>query len=114
MGIKTKGSIRSRRLRELVELFEAVKSFDEFGEITEELQSLGQYSADVEEVVGSRLAYYQSLGFSHPLNITIRQPEKDFDAVAYNGRMLKISSNTPDAENREYLKIVADYTDDEA
>lgn len=113
MSIKRKGSIQSRRMRDVVELFENVRKIDDFGAIVAEQVSMGEVSADVEEIGGSRFAYYQSIGFSHPLNIIIRKPSSPFYAIAYNGRMLKISSAITDPENREYVKIVADYTDDQ-
>lgn len=111
MIMKKKGSIAARRLRDTVELFEAVRTLDAYNVPNNELRTLGIVSADVEEIGGSRFAYYQSLGYSHPIRIVMRKQAKDFHALSYQGHMLKIGSRTEDPENREYIIVTADYTD---
>lgn len=111
MSIKKKGSIPARRLRDRVELFIRSPTIDPYGQPAGELTSIGVYPADVEEAGGGRFAYYQGLGYSHPLTIVLRKPDSDFQEACYNGRMLKISSCVPDPGNREYIRITADWTD---
>lgn len=111
MSAKKRGDIIARRLQDSVELFVSSSSFDEYGQIVRQLVSLGQRPADVKEMGGRRLAYYQNLAYQHPLTITIRSPTESFDAIAYNGKMLNIISSVIDPDNREYTKIEADYKD---
>lgn len=113
MSMKKKGSIAARRLRDTVELFEAVRTLDAYNVPNDELKTLGIVSADVEEIGGSRFAYYQSLGYSHPVRIVMRKPAAEFQAMAYQGHMLKIGSRTEDPDKREYIIITADYTDEQ-
>lgn len=110
MSTKRKGDIKSRRLTEEVELFDGTeKVFDGFTWITRP-KSLGLFPADVEQIKGSRFAYYQSLGFSHPMIITMRDPEIEFLTLKYNGQDVVVKNKTSDPNNLNYIVITGDYT----
>lgn len=110
MSTKRKGDIKSRRLTEEVELFGCdEKVFDGFTWITRP-KSFGLFPADVEQIKGSRFAYYQSLGFSHPMIITMRDPEIEFSTLKYNGQDVVVKNKTSDPNNLNYIVITGDYT----
>lgn len=110
MSMKRKGNIPSRRMNDTVEVFNTEKVFDGFV-WKSELISLGEFAADMEDMKGSRFAYYQNLGFSHPMIIRMRDPEIEFETLKYNGKDLKVKSKITDPDNYNFIIITADYTD---
>lgn len=110
MSTKRKADIISRRLTDEVELFGwDEKAFDGFTWITRP-KSFGLFPADVEQIKGSRFAYYQSLGFSHPMIITMRDPEVEFSTLKYTDQTVVIKNKISDPNNLNYIIVTGDYT----
>lgn len=109
MSVRYKGELPNRRLNDTVELLQIERQFDGF---VDKMQfvSVGEFAADVEKMSGGRFAYYQRLGYNHPMTITMRDPEIEFQSIKYNQQELVVKSKTTSPTNSNYIVITADYT----
>lgn len=110
MGIRG----RSERPLEIVELFEVDKLRNELGQYDDALVPLGEFGANVEYFTGSRFAYFKTLGYNRPIQITMYRPTIQFDKVYYMGREIEVKSIAEDKANRNIVVILGDIVDAES
>lgn len=107
MGIRGKGN----RALDTVELFKSVRVKNDIGKNVDTMLPVGSFGANVEHFTGSRFAYFKTLGYNHPVQITMYRPDIEFAEMRLNGSKVEIKSVTEDKENRNKIIILGDIVD---
>lgn len=92
----------------MVELFSTKRTKNELRQYVDTMTSLGEFGAHVEYFTGSRFAYFKTLGYNYPVQITMYRPDMSFDAMRIKGEKVEIKSLTEDAGNRYKIVILGD------
>ena len=84
--------MRARDYKERVELFIRTEVEDLAGYVTSTFVSLGTFPAAVRVLSGQRAMYYQSLGYTHPIEIEMRYVAEQIVKVKWNNYEIVVRS----------------------
>lgn len=98
----------NNRYLDRVELFTKIAGTDELGYPIDDIQSVGEFDANVEQMNGSRALYFQSQGYTHPIVVRMYNPLCDIAEISWNGSVAAVKSVTPDKNNTDCVVIYAD------